>query len=495
VDSRPSAADVTDGVSSDNSPVEEDARGEQASNPLVRGLERLVDDSPVFEDAEDLHTQLREADRILEQVKRENREALRQNSRQLVVAPRPNIVLLVADDLGFGDLGCYGQQHIRTPHIDRLAREGLRLDQFYAGGVTSDSSWWCLMTGRYTARYEQTPGSRYVLSPQQRTLAETMWQGGYETAFLGNWYLAGPHEAEVPHLHGFDQWSGTLGDDGSLTHFPDILWSDGIRCRIVSEGDGQAQADINEYLAQQARAFIEQHDSGDPFLLVVSFTFPHQPLVAPGGQRYREQGWNEPQRRYATMVTRLDEHVGEILDALTVSLLEKNTVVLFTSDNATNPGDVSVSQFFASRGDLRGQGDELYEGSIRIPLIARWPENVPAGSTSDFPAALWDLLPTCAELGKVEWHRRPRQLDGISLVPLLEGGEPAHRPRMYWRSFTDSLAQAVRLEPDGTWKAILPAGLHLQQNIELYNLDSDLRETNDLAAGHPDVVASAIRRK
>jgi arylsulfatase A-like enzyme len=507
-DSPPAAAEEPSVRSDQPDLHEEDAQGMEARNPLISGLERMLGDSPVFRDTEEWESQLREADLNLDQAKRENREALREMNRPLIVGPPPpNIVLIVADDLGFGDLGCYGQKYIQTPHVDRLASEGMRLDQFYAGGVTSDSSWWCLMTGCYTKRYGQDrevypdeTRSRFTLDSRRITLGEMMWQSGYDTGFVGNWYLTGPVEPQLPHLHGFDDWCATLFDDGSLTHYPESvqhferrlgdIWKHPVR----NNSDGRQEAYIDDYMAKEAITFLRQHRRDRPFLLVVGFRLPHRPLTVPEDELYSDRGWDESRRAYAAMVTRLDAYVGEILDALADSALEKNTVVLFTSDNAAGPGDVSISQFFASRGDLRDQASELYEGAIRVPLIVRWPQHVPAASTSSSPAALWDLLPTCAELARVPAHRRPVGVDGISLFPLLKGKELVQRPRMYWKSFTNGSAEAVRLEPDGAWKAVLPAGKEHFADIELYDLSNDERETNDLSEEHPDTVMRAVEK-
>jgi arylsulfatase A-like enzyme len=393
------------------------------------------------------------------------------------------MVVIIADDLGLGDLGCYGQQRIRTPHIDRLAKEGMRFTTFYAGGASSAASGWCFMTGYDTAR----AGTSYRLPSSFITLAEMMWQAGYETGFIGNWQLTTGGEAAMPHLHGYDQWIGTLGTaSGTNPHFPESIWSDGAAMRLPANAQGHEGQFIQDFYTQEAIAFLERHRSGVPFLLVLAYTLPHASTPIASLNGYAAEPWTASQKAHAAMVSRLDLDVGLIVDRIEQLGLDSRTLVMLTSDNS--PPASPQCDFFRSTGALKGTQGSLYEGGLRVPLIARWPAGVPRGTATEYPAAIWDLLPTMAALSGAA--RRPSRLDGVSLAPVLRGGAGPSRGMLYWEDRSRGLAQAVRMDE---WKVVRPAGKMQQEDVELYNLTADPGEQHNVARQHPDVVARFIK--
>lgn len=470
-------------------PLEDDAAPATASNPLIRGLQEQIDSSPVFRDnGEGLYESLAEADRTLSRIRQENRDALREASRQVVInANRPNILLVVVHDLGYGDLGSYGQKRIKTPHLDELASQGIRFTSFYAGSPRSDASWWCLLTGRYTANSGQ---SSYTIAPQSVTLAEVMWQGAYETAFFGNWFLSGSDHSALPHLHGFDSWFGTLCDDPSIDPFPEYVLDGGVRVRITGNADGRRGVEGNGFFVQESVSYLKRRSSDKPFFLTMAYSLSDLPQPASTTGIYRDEEWTDEQRARAAVVSRFDTHVGQLLATLDQLDLARRTAVFITSDTTSAREQDDVSLFFNSNGGLRGSRGNLYEGGLRVPLIARYPGQFPAGEVTDYAAAVWDLLPTFVELGGVS--RRPARLDGTSLVSVLRGkaGEP-HK-RFYWEAHDGGFSQAVRM---GRWKAVRPAGKMMQEDIELYDLAEDPSETKDLAFERPDIVDKAISNR
>lgn len=475
-----------------NAAQEDDAVVAEAENPLIRELQESIGRSEVFEETHDeLQQTLLEADRSLSSVKQESLDALRQASRQVIVGSRPpNIILIVADDLGYGELGCYGQRRIRSPHLDDMASHGMRFTNFYAGGDTSSASWWCLMNGLYTARYGRSKAVPHTLDPQAMTLAEVLWQAGYDTEFIGNWSLAGHNNQMMPHLDGFDHWTGTLFDESSIDHYPEYVFIDGARARITANSDGQKGVFVQDFFTQELLACLERHRAGRPLFLVAAYSIPNQTSNVSLVQSYENEDWYEPEKARASAISQLDRYIGEIVDGLQAAGLDQQTAVFLTSDNAASKDNNGGTDLFDRSGGLRGHKGQLYEGGIRVPLIVRWPAQVPEGTTVDYPAAMWDLLPTFAELARAA--RKPRHVDGVSLVPVLRGREGNERNRLYWESRgVDGWTQAVRVGP---WKVVRPAGKTLLGDIELYNLSDDPSETRNVASEHFDIVAGVVNK-
>ncbi len=434
------------------------------------------------------------------------------NSRPSNNSTKPNIVLILADDLGYSELGCYGQQKIRTPNIDRLAAEGMRFTQFYAGSTVCAPSRCTLLTGLHTGhtvvRDNQSVGAegQWPLPARTLTLGNILQDRGYATACIGKWGLGGPGSTGEPNRHGFDYFYGHLCQAVAHNHYTDHLWRN-TKMEVL---DGNAKDKIvgaqyaPDLMADDALRFIREN-STRPFFLYFATPLPHLALQAPPDAMKPYLGkWDDPpydgkrgyfpqphpRATYAAMVTRIDDYVGRIMALLKELKLDENTIVLFASDNGpTFVIGGADSAFFHSANSFRGLKEALYEGGIRVPLIARWPGRIAPGTTTGQPAAIWDLLPTLAQIAGA---RSPAGIDGISLAPtLLHQGEQPQHEYFYWEYHADGGSQAVRM---GNWKAVRH---HVKKQpnapIELYDLATDVGERHDVAAAHPDVVAHIQR--
>ncbi|MBI1900339.1 MAG: arylsulfatase [Planctomycetia bacterium] len=413
-------------------------------------------------------------------------------------ADKPNIILILADDLGYGDLGCFGQRHIQTPRIDRLAADGMRLTQFYAGSTVCAPSRCVLMTGLHTGHCYIRGNAKYNLRPEDVTLAEVLNSAGYATGLVGKWGLGHEGSAGVPTRQGFDEFFGYLDQHHAHNYYPAFLMRgeerEELKNVVPGEGDfgsGVATRKIEyspDLLQREALAFIDRHRA-EPFFLYFAPTLPHanneggkNGMEVPDLGQYAGQDFPDPQKRLAAMIGRLDDALGKIMAKLKEHGLDENTLVLFSSDNGPHREGGNDPTFFDSSGPLRGIKRDLYEGGIRVPTIARWPGKIRAGSTSDYAGWFPDVLPTLAE---VAGATPPTNLDGVSFLPTLLGAQQKDRPPyLYWEFYEGGSAQAVRL---GKWKAIRrPLG---GERIELFDLSQDLAEERDVAAANPEVVA------
>ena len=397
----------------------------------------------------------------------------------------PNIIWIMADDLGYADVGCYGQKEIRTPDIDRLAAEGMRFTNCYAGSTVCAPSRSVLMTGQHAGHTRVRdnagrtggvgPQRRVPLEPEDVTVAEVLRSAGYATGITGKWGLGEPETGGVPNRQGFDAWLGFLNQRRAHTYYPDHIWKDQEKLVLEGNAGGQRKQWVHELFTRFGLDFIKEHKKG-PFFLYMAYTIPHGKYEIPSDAPYTDKPWPEKLRNYAAMVTRLDGDVGRMMALLGELGIERNTVVFFTSDNGAQFAD----PVFNSCADLRGHKGQLYEGGIRVPMIVRWPGRIAPGATSDLPWAFCDFLPTAAELAGA---RPPQDIDGISVVPALLGKRQKGRKLLYWEHPRAGLSQAVRC---GDWKGIRigPAS-----PIELYHLKKDPSEKHNVAADHPDVVA------
>ncbi len=412
---------------------------------------------------------------------------------------KPNIIFILADDLGYGDLGCYGQQTIRTPRIDAMAREGLRFTQCYSGSTVCAPSRCALMTGLHTGHCRVRGNKRVPLEPEDTTVAETLKTAGYHTALIGKWGLGEPDSTGIPNRKGFDYFFGYLNQHNAHNYYPEFLWKneakfplDGNVCRddepIVSVERAQYSHDL---FAEDALRYVEEHQD-DPFFLYLALTIPHANnergriegvgMEVPDFGEYADQDWPIGQKGHAAMVSRMDRDVGRLLDKLRELGIAENTLVIFTSDNGPHKEGGADPEFFHSGGGLRGIKRDLYEGGIRVPAIAWWPGQIDAETESDQPWTFWDVLPTAAELAGAE---TPNNLDGISILPALHGANLYRKEPLYWEFHERGFSQALRWGP---WKAVRPKQ---DRPIELYNLDDDRSESKNLADQHPDLVQFA----
>ncbi len=444
--------------------------------------------------------------------------------------PRPNIVLIVADDLGYGELGSFGQQRIRTPELDRLASQGMRFTRHYSGSPVCAPSRATLLTGLHTGhavvRDNDEMNERgdvwadtliegnHPLPAETYTIGRMLQDAGYVTAAIGKWGLGGPGDSGEPNLQGFDHWYGYMCQREAHNYFPTHLWRNGTRevlpgnppfrahQRLPGDADSYDPGSYSAYrgetysmdvMMEDAVAFVREHAS-EPFFLYLPFPVPHVALQVPDESvaEYADQfpdtpypgdrGYlphRTPRAAYAAMITRMDEGIGDILRTLEEVGVAENTVVIFTSDNGPTFNGGTDSEFFDSTGGLRGLKTTLYEGGIRVPLIVRWPGAVAPGGTSDHVSAFWDFMPTLADIAGAPG---PRETDGLSMVPVLTGdaGAQSQHERLYWEYHGGQALLA------GRWKAVRsdPAAA-----LELYDLVVDPAESTDLAASHPDVVA------
>jgi arylsulfatase A-like enzyme len=418
----------------------------------------------------------------------------------------PNIILILADDLGYGELGCYGQRVIETPRLDRLAAEGMRFTDFYAGSTVCAPSRCVLMTGLHTghARVRGNGAAQITsLKKQDLTVAKLLKQAGYATALCGKWGLGElPGSEGLPNNQCFDHFFGYLNQTHAHNYYPEFLWRNTEQMplgNIVSKPNpsspgGWATKKVAysaDLITDDAVRFVEaNHDK--PFFLYWATTIPHVNNEAraatgdghevPGYGIYADRPWPNPDKGHAAMITRLDADVGRLLDTLDRLGIADNTLILFTSDNGPHREGGLDRRLFQPAGPLRGSKRDLYDGGIRVPLIARWPAKIAAGAVADHISYHGDLLATVAE---IVGQPAPPSLDSLSLLPTFTGqGEQMEHETLYWEFYEQGSKQAVRWR---NWKAVrMPM---VTGPIELYDLASDLGETNDVAAAHPDVVA------
>jgi len=431
----------------------------------------------------------------------------------LRAAERPNLIWLMADDLGYGELGCYGQKVIATPNLDRMAREGMRFTHFYAGATVCAPSRSVLMTGQHhghtRVRGNAGPGNpaAQALRPDDFTVANLLQQSGYKTALIGKWGLGdvGAAESGLPRRHGFDHFFGYLNQRHAHNHFPDFLWLNEERLALPNVvtpvgGDGAGYATravqfADDLFTDEALKFVAKHQDR-PFFLYWSLVTPHannerarelkDGAHVPDYGPYAKEDWPPPDKGHASMITRLDSYVGRLLEQLRRLHLEEDTLVIFTSDNGPHNEGGHTPKLFNPSGPLRGMKRDLYEGGIRVPTIAWWPGTIEAGRVRDAPWWHADLLPTAGELAGAELPSPLPKLDGVSIVPLLKGtGDlPADRV-FYWEFYEQGGKRAVR---KGKWKLVQPRLAAEKVVSELYDLSKDLGESHNIAAEHPDVV-------
>lgn len=435
-------------------------------------------------------------------------------SAQQKKATTPNIIFILADDLGYGDLSAYGQQQFSTPHIDQLAKQGMRFTQFYAGTSVCAPSRASLITGLHTGHTfirgnkEVNPEGQQPIADTVITIMDILKRAGYTSGIFGKWGLGPVGSSGDPLRHGTDKFYGYNCQRQSHRYFPTHLWDNETRVTLDANGQlEQMKTYAPDMIQAQALRFLDE-SRNKPFFLYLTYTLPHAELQVPDDSLFRHfkgrfaekpykgndygpgatvpgyASQEYPHATFATMVTRLDNYVGEVMERLQQLGLDKNTLVIFTSDNGPHKEGGADPVFFNSSGGLKGAKRDLYEGGIREPFIARWPGRIKAGSTNDFQGAFWDIMPTLAAL---TYAPAVAYTDGVSLLPTLTGskGQQQH-PYLYWEFHEDGGRQAVR---QGKWKAVRQHAMHHPNApIELYDLSTDPSESDNIAAAHPDIV-------
>jgi len=424
----------------------------------------------------------------------------------------PNIIFIMADDLGYGDLGCYGQTEIQTPNIDELAARGIKFTQFYAGSTVCAPSRAVLMTGQHTGRTHVRGNAggdreRQSLRTEDITVAEVLKDASYQTALVGKWGLGEPEQEGHPLEQGFDSFFGYLNQRHAHNYYPEFLWDgrdsvplDNVVKRTNPNRGGfpggyatEKVTYSHDLFAEKALDFLKQERS-NPFFLYLALTIPHanneagkEGMEVPDYGIYADRDWPEAQKGTAAMITRMDSDIGEMVEALKAQGIDDNTLIIFTSDNGPHREGGNDPDYFDSNGPLQGIKRAMHEGGIRVPFIARWPAYAPAGVTSDYIGYFGDMMATFAELAKTDY---PDNTQSISIVPTLLGQTENQRSHnyLYWEFYEQGSRQAVRM---GNWKGIREP--MFTGDLQLFNLAEDISEQTNVADQNPDIVEDIIQ--
>lgn len=420
---------------------------------------------------------------------------------------KPNIILILADDLGVGDVGCYGQQKIATPNIDLLAKQGMRFRQFYAGTSVCAPSRASLMTGLHTGHtvvrgnrgFE--PEGQYPLADTSLTIAKVLQSSGYETADFGKWGLGYPGSTGVPLKQGFNTFFGYNCQSLAHSYYPDHLWQNNDRLELPANV-GKDSVYSADFIHEHSMNFLQQTHT-QPFFIWLSYTLPHAALSVPHDavyEAYVKQFGESPQNKdsvkayenaafepyphaaYAAMVSRLDKYVGEVMAEVKKQGIEDNTIIMFSSDNGPHKEGHNDPDFFNSSANLKGIKRDLYEGGIRVPFVVQWKGVVKPGTTNNIPGAFWDLFPTFQQVAGLPVATN---IDGLSLFNALKG-KPVEHEYLYWEFHENNGRQAVRYKK---WKGVkLNVSTLPNAPLELYDLNADPYEKNNVATQHKDIV-------
>lgn len=437
--------------------------------------------------------------------------------KQNAESTKPNIIYILADDLGYGDLSCYGQQHFQTPNLDKMAVGGMLFTQHYSGTTVCAPSRSSLMTGQHTGHTfirgnkEWQPEGQFPLEAKAITIAEMLKTAGYVTGAFGKWGLGFVGTEGDPNLQGFDEFYGYNCQRLAHNYYPGHLWDN--QKKVILEGNSTDKFEVYapELIHQRALQFIEKNKD-KPFFLFYPNVIPHAELLLPeenlaefrgkflpekefkgaepGSAGFREGPYGtqpESHAAFAAMVTLLDKQVGEVLAKLKELGLEKNTLVIFSSDNGPHQEGGADPDYFDSNGPLKGYKRDLYEGGIRVPMIAFWEGKIVAGSKSEHVSAFWDVLPTLAELAEIP---APENIDGISFLTALFGKEQKHHEYLYWEFHEKNGRKALR---KGDWKMVqYDVFTPEKTTTELYNLATDIGEEKNVAAENPELVKELL---
>jgi arylsulfatase A-like enzyme len=415
-----------------------------------------------------------------------------------LASAKPNIIFIITDDLGYGDLGCYGQKTTQTPVLDKLAAEGIRFTQHYSGSTVCAPARSTLMTGLDTGSTWLRGNGEFELrpDPEYLTVATLLQRAGYRTAMVGKSCVTGNTQNPERVLNkGFDVFYGTTSHKDGHFRYPHFIYDQGLRVDLEGNELHTGKSYDAELYTARAEAFIKETDG--PFFLLLSYPIPHASVLGPegsvqggAGMKHKNGHYTEvkdPAAHYRAMVEALDAYVGRVLAALREKGVEKDTLIVFTSDNGSHFEGGYNPKMLESSGPLRGGKRDLYEGGIRVPMIAHWPGGIAKPGISDHTSAFWDFLPTACELAGVD---APEGLHGISYAPTITGkGEQLAHDFLYWEFHEKGTRRALR---QGDWK-LLQYNLDKQGKPELYDLGKDLAETKDLATEEPERVAAMLK--
>ena len=419
---------------------------------------------------------------------------------------RPSIIYILADDLGYGDLSCYGQTKFATPNLDQMASEGIRFTSAYAGSTVCSPSRAALMLGQHTGHLNLRGNSaKATLRADDVTVAEVLKAAGYRTGLIGKWGLTEEGLPGLPQKKGFDEFVGYLSNQEAHDYYPEFLWRydppqpgkegfDGKLQFPENAGGGKGNY-VPDLCTKAALNFLrinkpEKFNQFRPFFLLLSYTIPHanneegrrsgNGMQVPTDAPYSNESWPQPEKNKAAMIARMDADIGKLLAKLKELKIADDTVVIFSSDNGPHQEGGVDPKFLQSAGPFRGLKRDLTEGGIRVPLIVRWPARIKPGQVSDLLCANWDFFPTAADIAMT---KAPKGLDGISLFPLLTGQtQTNHHEYLYWEFHERGFQQAIR---SGDWKAIRPQA---EEKLELYDLKSDPGEKRNVAEANAEVV-------
>lgn len=419
----------------------------------------------------------------------------------------PNIIFIMADDLGYGDVGAYGQTMIHTPNIDLLAKQGMLFTQHYAGSTVCAPSRSSLMTGLHTGHTRVRGNARLPLQSSDVTIAEIVKQAGYTTGMIGKWGLGENETSGAPNKQGFDYFYGYLNQTLAHNYYPDHVWENdhvdslNNKVKLAPNSINGIATEKNVYIQdkflEKTLQFMDKYKDSS-FFLYLPYTLPHanneaksfdqSGMEVPDLGQYRDKSWPYDQRAHAAMISYLDTQVGTIMKKLKELGLDQNTLVIFTSDNGPHNEGGADADFFNSNGPLRGVKRDMYEGGIRVPFIARWPGKIKPGTRTDHAAAFWDMIPTFCDIAGI---KKPATTDGISFLPTLINKPQQKHDYFYWEFYEQGGKQAVRLD---NWKCIwLNVNEPSKMQIELFDLSKDPGEQNNIAAQHKDIVDNASK--
>lgn len=436
---------------------------------------------------------------------------------------RPNIVFIMADDLGFNQLGCYGENPIKTPNLDRLAGEGIRFTQAYSGNTVCSPSRVSLFTGR-DGRLMENNSNTVQLKEIDTTFAHVLKYGGYDTALFGKYSIGSQVGVTDPHAMGFDTWYGMYSILEGHRQYPHFLWRDGKKIRIEENEGGKQGAYAQELFTDEAIQYVKE-ERENPFFMVVSFSSPHAELAVPEkylkmyegvfeepvyngmsmGEPSDKYAWyypfkvEKPRATFAGMVTALDDYVGQIEAALKEAGVAENTLIFFTSDNGPHDEGGGDPAYFKASEPFQGMKRDLLEGGIHVPMIVHWPAAIQKGRVDETPWAFADVLPTVAELAQVDLKAVPRvRTNGVSIAPILNDEPKALAERtLYWEFGKQAgdpnsgvIGEVFQAARRGPWKAVRYG---LNAKVRLFNLDQDPGETSDLAGDEPEIYQEFVK--